>query len=56
MSLPDYLLDPNWDEVCISCGERLWPGNVGMCRNCKSDNHDMYADDKISEGKRHAKI
>lgn len=49
MSLPDHLLDEE-DNWC-PCGNEK-PGWSLYCRECMGDNEDMYADEKISEGRR----
>lgn len=48
MSLPDYLLeDP---EYFCACGNEK-PDWALYCNECMSDNEDLYADEKISEGR-----
>lgn len=50
MSLPDYLLDgPN--IVCTACGAVINVFQVPLCTDCRADLEDLYADEKISEGK-----
>lgn len=47
MSLPDYLLDEE-DEFCEGCGMPF--NDTGtLCMDCRHDNEDLYADEKISE-------
>jgi predicted amidophosphoribosyltransferase len=51
MSLPDYLLDEEDDRYCPHCDsliERHW----AVCDRCRRELADMYADEKISEGRR----
>ena len=51
MSLPDYLLDEE-DEFCEGCGMPFNdPGT--LCMDCRNDNEDLYADEKISERRVH---
>lgn len=50
MSLPDWLLNPECEELCESCGAIITKGRI-MCGDCAADLEDMYADEKISEGK-----
>lgn len=49
MSLPDYLLDEP-DNQCENCHAQSMRGRR-LCEECAADLEDMYADEKISEGK-----
>lgn len=52
MSLPDYLLEDDEDELCEGCGMPF--NDVGvLCMDCRIDTCDMYADEQISEGNFH---
>lgn len=51
MSLPDHWLDiPH--VTCASCGEEIALYQVPLCSECKANLEDLYADEKISEGRR----
>lgn len=50
MSLPEWLFDDEAGE-CPECGR--YTGRDGrLCEECADDMADMYADEKISEGRR----
>lgn len=48
MSLPDYLLDDEEDDLCEGCG-MPFNGTGALCQDCMADTCDMYADEEISE-------
>lgn len=48
MSLPDYLLDPKYEEFCESCNAPITNGGI-ICSECENEIEDVYADEKISE-------
>lgn len=50
MSLPEHLENiPH--VVCSACGKEIGLYQIPLCKKCKADLKDMYADEKISEGK-----
>lgn len=51
MSLPDNLVDiPH--VVCSVCGKEIGVFQIPLCAECRADLADLYADEKISEGRR----
>ncbi len=52
MSVPDREIEDTDGDHCVECGEWMKSAAFHLCVKCRCDIADMYADEKISEGRR----
>lgn len=51
MSIADHEIDEP-HIVCSACGKEIGVFQIPLCKECRASLADLYADEKISEGRR----